>query len=177
MVDGLSSHSINTVTVSKVNKNIPFRGYHFNRPQVVTSTKGETCTCEYFADICDINRIVQHHMESGLPLPSIDEAIYGQLHNPGDFPDFVNRLNVAQSNFMSLPASLRAQFNNDIQQFAKYLSTASEDELTLLKKKHGLIKEAVTPPVGEQLTPGPIQGDVSLSDVVKQPINEVSVTP
>ena len=143
-IDALQSQSVNEVYYDgdavKLNAKIPFNGYHFNRPRVVTSTKSPSATIQEYADDLDINNIVRKHQLTGVPLPSIDTGIYGI---DATVQDYVQKFQTAKDNFMTLPAHLRAQFNNDVQQFSDYLSTSSDVEIASTLKKYGLCKEDV----------------------------------
>ena len=160
-IDALNSHSENEIfydeLVAKSNSKCPFNARHFNRPRVVTSCKSPTATVDTFAKDLDINVIVRKYALTGHPLPSIDTAVFGV---DATVNDYVEKYQAAKDHFMQLPSALRAQFNNDVQQFSSYLSASSDKDVASMLKKYGLIKEDVAPAVGEStivITPQPVE--------------------
>lgn len=152
-VDGLHSHSYNrVVSVFNENKKIPFVTRFYNRPIITTSTDSLTCTDDRYASSLDINTVVNRYLSSGVPFPSLDDALYGfdlsGDNAPGNFEGLVNKLESASENFMKLPSSLRSMFDNDVSKFALYLSNSSDDDIKSLLKEHKVFKEEFPPAVG-----------------------------
>lgn len=156
MVEGIKSHSksvIEALPGCKTNSKVPFASQHFNRVQVTTSTQGDTCTAEYYQEAVNINTIVKNHLQQGVPFQGLDKAIYGQVVGSSDFSDLAQKVEVAKTNFQTLPASLRAQFDNNVMNFATYLNSVSDEDLHSMLSKHGLKQEIEPPAVGEAISP------------------------
>lgn len=175
MTTATSSHAQNFIedAISSIqNKKIPFRTRYHNRIKVISSVDADSATDTSFEGSCDINMIVSKHMISGIPLPSIDEALYDQFVVSDDFTSLVDKLDNAKANFMTLPASLRAEFSNDVSLFASFLASADSDDLNQLKSRHGLIESARIPSVDDPpvFKPTPTFPEPEL----KQTVNNVS---
>lgn len=165
-IDGLLSHSVNTTTLGgKTNPKIPFNCRHFNRPRVVTSTSADTVTQEQFKDDMDINRIVAMYSKAGLPLPPLDKAVYGIDVPTSDFAEFSEKLNIAKQNFMSLPSSLRQYFDNDVNTFARFLNSSSDEDVHSLLNKFKVIKDEETPAVSSPDVPNSVNPSPSIEPV------------
>lgn len=91
----------------------------------------------------DINVIVGRFMKTG-QLPTINaQAITGDFVGADDFRDHMEKLNKAKASFLTLPAKIRGQFQNDPAQFIDFaLDEKNLDEL----RRMGLANPLVEPP-------------------------------
>jgi phage internal scaffolding protein len=90
-----------------------------------------------FKDECDINSIVRSFSETGdfVHLNTV-VPFYGDVSGL-EFRQMVDFINAAEGQFMSLPAKLRARFNNDPVQFVEFCEDPENlDEMRRL----GLLK-------------------------------------
>lgn len=73
---------------------------------------------------CDINTIVKNFLRgNGEPDVSWLDGVGADLIGlPDDYQSLLHRLNAAQDAFMSLPASVRARFENDPSKLVSFLS-------------------------------------------------------
>lgn len=127
--------------------------------------EGETSrTRQEFAEECDINALMARYEKSG---------VISHVNNtPGQFLDLgdasaldlmsaMNTLNAASDAFMSLPATIRAEFDNDAMSFVAFAEDASNiDKL----REWGLAKpQDVEPPPQkvEVVGPNPFEGKAS----------------
>ena len=147
----------NKVTINKVKKDLPFCTRFYNRPSVDTIINSPSCTDKSLKESTDINLIVARHTKLGVPLPSVDTALYnltadnvqtGEAY--GTVTNITERLLVAKNNFMTLPSKLRAKFDNDVSKFADFLSASSDSKINDLLSAYGLKKEEDAPAVGNQ---------------------------
>lgn len=100
-------------------------------------------TQQSFKAECDINTIVNRAREKGIMPTNIRQPFYGDF---SDVPTFENALKTvmeAEDRFMSLPAKVRAQFDNDPRQF---LAFADNPENAAELVKLGFATERVPTP-------------------------------
>lgn len=98
-------------------------------------------TKQSFAKECDINTIMLKYQKTGL----IDhlnkyEGRYGDFTNVSDYQTSLNAVMAAQDEFLSLPSSLRARFENDPAQFLQFVHDENNREEAI---QLGLIKAPV----------------------------------
>lgn len=75
---------------------------------------------------CDINNILKKYHRDGIISPDVlnrRNAVFADVSNIGDFQESQNKIIAAKEAFMTLPARLRARFDNDP---AKALDFASD---------------------------------------------------
>jgi len=76
---------------------------------------------QHFKDECDINNILRQFNITGL-LPEVPlSPRYGDFTGIGDYHTALNQVIAAEDEFMSLPATLRARFENDPAQLIEFL--------------------------------------------------------
>ena len=68
---------------------------------------------QHFKDECDINNILRQFNVTGLLPESTLSPRYGDFTGIGDYHTALNQVIAAEDEFMSLPATLRARFEND----------------------------------------------------------------
>jgi len=98
-----------------------------------------TRTQQHFKDETDINNILrQFNITGQLPTKSMSPR-YGDFTGIGDYHDALNKVIAAEDEFMTLPAQLRARFDNDPQELIEFLNNPENlDEA----QKLGLVKKA-----------------------------------
>lgn len=98
-----------------------------NRSAAFTiSDWGPSLTRQEFADECDINSLMERYetpqallAARGVP----PEANYADLTVlPENYQEALNQLNAAQASFMTLPAKVRREFDNDPALFVEFAS-------------------------------------------------------
>lgn len=123
---------------------------------------GPSMTRQEFADDCDINSIMSRYEATGIMnTPFAKEGLhYADYSNVPDLMTAMSVLSDAQDAFMTLPASVRRQFDNDPVEFVAFASdSANLDQMRLW----GLAPpKPVEPPLGgstvfsaENPLPGP----------------------
>lgn len=139
------------------------------RPEPVLDW-GPSLTRQEFADECDINVIMATYERSGA-LPPINSAVaqYVDLTAiPADYQTALDLLKEAETAFMSLPATVRREFENDPRQFVEF---ASDPENLPQMRTWGLAPPLppVEPAVLPASSPSPssgVPGDLGKAGVV-----------
>lgn len=129
---------------------VPFVRSPYNYDVVAASDEsalcceGESLTIQSPAEDCDINTIVRRFGLTG-ELPNVQA-----MPRSGDFtgiPDYHTALNLvhaAQTQFLTVPADIRARFDNDPQKFMAFLDDEkNRDEA----EKLGLLRDKPPAPV------------------------------
>lgn len=94
---------------------------HNPRRKVVLEFPNPSKTHQSFKDECDINRIVARYQKTGL-LPQVNsQPQYGDFCTSDDYQTSMNKVLHAQNSFMSLPAKVRARFENDPAKFLDFV--------------------------------------------------------
>lgn len=97
----------------------------------------EGLTIQHFRDECDINTIVKRFGLTGELPQNLSMPTYGDFRGISDYQTALNLVMEANRNFMTLPAELRARFENDPQQLLAFLddekNRAEAIELGLVK--------------------------------------------
>lgn len=114
-----------------------------------------TLAQQQFKDECDINNILrQFNITGQLPNAPLSPK-YGDFSGISDYKTALDRVIAADEEFMNLPATLRARFDNDAQNLIEFLDNdenrAEAEKLGLVDPKEDL---TTTPPV-EALKPTP----------------------
>jgi phage internal scaffolding protein len=76
---------------------------------------------QHFKDECDINNILRQFNVTGLLPESALSPRYGDFTGISDYHTALNQVIAAEDEFMSLPAQIRARFNNDPAQLIEFL--------------------------------------------------------
>jgi len=97
-----------------------------------------TRTQQHFKDETDINNILRMFNITGqLPKKALTPQ-YGDFTGIGDYHGALNAVIAAEGEFMTLPAALRARFDNDPQELIEFLNNPeNKDEALAL----GLVKK------------------------------------
>jgi len=98
-----------------------------------------TRTQQHFKDETDINNILrQFNITGQLPTKPMSPR-YGDFTGIGDYHAALNQVIAAEGEFMTLPAQLRARFDNDPQELIEFLNNPeNKDEAVKL----GLVKNS-----------------------------------
>jgi len=96
--------------------------------------RDESRTHQEFKDECDINTIIDRFGIGENPIEAHQWVTDVDIADaPSNYQDVLNQLNLARDQFMSLPARVRSQFDNDPHQFVAFVSDASnQDEMIRL---------------------------------------------
>lgn len=110
-------------------------------------------TRQEFQDECDINTIMEKYEKTGiLPSNTRGPPQYVDLSGmPSDYMTALNMLNDAEKAFMSLPATVRREFENSPHEFVKF---ASDPENLTQMQDWGLAPKPEAAPPGPP-TPAP----------------------
>lgn len=83
---------------------------------------GKSMTKQAHKDEADINNILRKH-EKGLVVDHLNlhQGQYGDFIDAPDYHTALNRINDANTAFMSVPAEIRARFSNDAAQFLNFV--------------------------------------------------------
>lgn len=94
-------------------KREPYEGLLFVEP---------TMTQQQFAVECDINDIVKRAMQTGdFSAFAATDGDFIDVSDLGDYADAVNFINTVNDEFMTLPAELRANFDNDAGKYIDFV--------------------------------------------------------
>ena len=113
-----------------------------------------TLAQQQFKDETDINNILRQFNVTGeLPNAPISPR-YGDFSGISDYKTALDRVIAADEEFMNLPATLRARFNNDAAELIEFLDNDQNREEAV---KLGLVapKEDFNAPAVEESTPTP----------------------
>lgn len=110
------------------------------RRVAIVDAGGPTMTKQSFKDECDINNILSQYRRTGVLThirANASAGVYTDLPSEVDYQAALHTVMAAADAFDSLPAKVRARFNNDPEQFlAAFRDPDLEDELLKL----GLLK-------------------------------------
>jgi len=96
-------------------------------------------TQQHFKDETDINNILrQFNITGQLPTKALSPR-YGDFTGIGDYHGALNQVIAAEGEFMTLPAQLRARFDNDPQELIEFLNNPENKDEAI---KLGLVKKA-----------------------------------
>lgn len=105
---------------------------------------------QHFKDECDINTILEKFNITGLLPESPLSPRYGDFTGIGDYHTAMNRVMAAKDEFMTLPAQIRARFNNDPAQLIEFLENSDNrkeaEELGLVEPAAAEVVEAAKTP-------------------------------
>lgn len=108
---------------------------------------GQSMTRQEFASECDINGIMARYEKVGghLGMPNREPIYLDLTSQPADLMDAMETMRAAEYAFMTLPAEVRKEFDNDAMRFVEYASDgANIDRL----RQWGLAEPApAEPPV------------------------------
>jgi phage internal scaffolding protein len=102
--------------------------YNYDR-DAATNESGLHCedaslAQQHFKEECDINTILQKFNISGVLPENPLSPRYGDFTGIGDYHGALNRVMAAKDEFMTLPATIRARFDNDPAQLIEFLENS-----------------------------------------------------
>ncbi len=90
---------------------------------------GATMTKQSFKDECDINNILKKYDKTGiLEHRNKYEGQYADVTGVVDYQTALNIVSSAEAAFMSLPASIRSQFQNDPHEFLAFAQDPENED-------------------------------------------------
>lgn len=121
----------------------PLRSSYVPHKPVLADTVGPSMTRQEFAEECDINTLMDKYESLGqFPMPQSPPA-YLDLTELPDFQSAQNAMIVATEAFMTLPAKVRKEFDNDPGRFVDF---AEKPENLDQMRAWGLAPPAAEPP-------------------------------
>lgn len=105
-----------------------FKTAYGPRHRVVQDPGGPSMTKQSFKDECDVNVIMRRYEMTGLLPESRQDAQYGDVTGL-DYQEAMLLVADARSKFESLPARVRARFDNDPGAFLAYMEDPDPAEL------------------------------------------------
>ena len=122
----------------------PKYGAYVPHADVSISAFDTSYTRQEFADECDINTIMKRYESAAIPSHvNPREPMYLDLTDVPDFQTALDRLRDADAAFMTLPATVRREFDNDPATFMEF--AVKPDNLDQLRE-WGLAKPVEAPP-------------------------------
>ena len=112
--------------------------YGIQPPRCFFETEGESLTQQHFQEETEINNILRSHDRNGI-ISHIHkgQAYYGDFSEITDLQDALDKIKLAQQEFMNVPSEIREQFQNDAGRFYTFASNSDNlDEMI----KMGLAK-------------------------------------
>jgi phage internal scaffolding protein len=110
---------------------------------------------QHFKDECDINNILRQFNVTGLLPDAPVSPQYGDFTGISDYKTALDRINSANTEFMNLPAELRAKFNNEPANLINFLDNDANrqeaENLGLVEPLNNLVQA----PLVEENTPTP----------------------
>lgn len=107
-------------------------------------------TRQEFAEECDINSLMAKYEKTGILPVNMNMSVPAYL-DVSDVPDLrasMDTLNAATAAFMSLPAAVRKEFDNDAMKFVDFAGQAENLERM---RSWGLAPPAPTPPAPQEV--------------------------
>lgn len=137
-------------------------GYAPDAGDGIDCSGDEILTEQHHADELDINNIIDRYSPEVI-LASAEgiQASYG-VATSDDLHSMMNRITSAQEGFMSLPAQLRSEFNNDPVELLRSIEASAKDDG--MKKKLqdlGILKVPVVEAPVVPVKPAPGAGSTS----------------
>ena len=129
-------------------------GYNYDK-DAASNESGLACeepslAQQHFKDECDINNILRQFNITGLLPESPISPQYGDFTGIGDYHTALNKVIAAQDEFDSLPAQIRARFDNDPASLIEFLNDeANRPEAEVL----GLVNKGAAEVVEAPKTP------------------------
>lgn len=109
---------------------------------------------QQFREECDINTILKRFNITGELPNALLSPRYGDFTGIGDYKTALDRVMAAEEEFLSLPANIRARFENDPSKLIEFLDN---DENRLEAENLGLLEPKINldAPAVEEKTPTP----------------------
>lgn len=150
---------------------IPVLRYNRDRRRVSVDCSGPTRTKQSFADECDINIIVQHWLKTGhvSHVNARMQPLYADVSElPASYQDAMNLVHDATKSFQSLPAAVRARYQNNPELFLTALNHPEEVQFLLAE---GILEQRFDP------EPSPAKPNAKGSETPKPKANPDEGSP
>lgn len=121
----------------------------YDRERLSFQTTGESLTHQSMQDECDINQIMLKWQKTGIiEHTNTYEGRYGDFtETPIDYQEALNQVREAEDMFMSLPSSIRRQFENNPQEFLEFVGDPKNAEkLVDMGLAHGREEDVLEAP-------------------------------
>lgn len=120
----------------------------YDRTRLAFTVEGVSRTKQAFKAECDINTIMKRFERDGLLTHVAKfDGQYGDFTGAPEYHDAWNKILAADSMFLSLPAALRARFENDPGVFLEFVGNpANKQEMVALGLAKGPASVAVPAP-------------------------------
>lgn len=142
--------------------------YYPGRIEVVADVGGPSLTRQEFHDECDINVLMGRYERTGLlPVHPGEPRYMDCVSVPNDFRMVMDFMIEAEKSFMTLPAHVRKDFDNDPRAFVDF---AGDPKNLDQMRKWGLAPDPVVPA-------GPIRVEVVPGAVPEKPLPEPPKAP
>lgn len=92
-----------------------------NEAAIPPDEYGESLTVQSMSEEADINVLVGRFLRTGVMPASVRVPEFGDFTTVGDFRSALHAVMDAQDQFMKLPPKLRAELNNDPQEFLEFV--------------------------------------------------------
>lgn len=111
-----------------------YSAFNPNAISVIADVGGPSMTRQEFTEECDVNAIMARYEKSGIwPFQPKDQVpVYYDFVGMPDLQDAMASMMQAEDAFMSLPAIVRKEFDNDAVRFVEYASNG--DNLAKLRE-------------------------------------------
>ena len=116
---------------------------------------GPSLTIQSQTDDADINILMERFGITGKMPENPHIPQYGDFEGISDYRTAIEAVRIAQESFMTIPAKVRAEFDNDPQRFLEFMGDPANLEKA---RSMGLAKPAPVTPAPEQKTVEPKQG-------------------
>lgn len=100
------------------------------RVRLQLDCSGDGVTEQGHKKLCDVNAIMAKYVKTGLAPQMKAEARYEDVSGLGDYFEALLKVNAAHDSFMSLPAELRKQYDNDPGKFIQDMERKAAAKVT-----------------------------------------------
>jgi len=111
-------------------------GLSFNKPSLTKQSEKNSC---------DINKIVQKYIKTGV-MPHVRNSVELLYLDATAIPDYQSALNIvieSEASFNSLPAQVRAHFDNDPAKFVSAFQAELPEDTSEILVEYGLMSKPV----------------------------------
>lgn len=110
---------------------VPVPRHGYQRTRVIAKVPEDSKAQQHMADECDINKIMEKYEKTGLVthVNRFQGDYSDYLDTPEDLHDAMNRVIEAENMFMTLPAKVRARYDNDPAKFLDFVDKADDKAL------------------------------------------------
>lgn len=149
-------------------RNAALHSFYVQHSRVHPDLSGHSMTRQEFRDECDINVLMAHYDKAGV-WPMAPEGVVPEYLDLSDVPDFQAAMNLmlqAEKAFMTLPATVRREFDNDP---GKFVSFAEDPAHLGQMREWGLAPPEPAPeaPARVEVVNPPWQGDKTTDEPPK----------